>query len=483
MALNIHPALYSGGNVELDSRPHTQLYGQLMAKKQAQNEAFDEYIRNLNKSVNSAGMRNVDRPVFDKLVSDWQNFGMKNREAIRKRQGGADIEFQRKLQDILNLTAESKTEEEKKKPITEILVDPNKRELLDESSIEGLALHDQPIYVMGEDGTMQRNPNRKSFDYTSISFNPKPFDQDKYFDQFKDVTRMELPPVVSLDPTTKTQTTTTTSVYDQEAKDLIASRGVAEYMNNRSFKKTVDSLDPKEYNDFFKKNYGHDIQSPADLAAAYSLKGLQQKVVKADVSPDTFARQKEMAAINDAYARRRQAVNDAYIKGRIDYKKAANQSEGETILNKWINDSFERGKDEKDLVFVKNKWENSRRIYVPKEIKEKYAQPGKFKGEKDEPIFFITEDKKYIVPRYPGKSSVYSEPIPVDVFKGDLGKVWLTKKDAKGEMQDELDVDIETEIIGGTDAEDDVFTVEELKANGWTDKQIEEGKNKGLKVK
>ncbi len=476
MALQYDPRMYLGGAVEFDSRPHTQLYGQLMARKQAQNEAFDEYVRNLNKNVNSAGMRNVDRPVFDKLVADWQNFGIQNRDAIRKRQGGADMEFQRKLQDILNLTAESKTEEEKKKPITEILVDPNKRELLDESSIEGLELHDQPIYIMGEDGTMQRNPNRKSFDYSSISFNPKPFDQDKYFDQFKDVARIELPPV--LDPETKTMSIT--SVYDQDAKDLIASRAVVDYMNNRSFRKSVDQMNPNDYNDFFKQNYGHDIQSPADLAAAYTLKGLNQKIVKNE--PDPFARQKEMAAINDTYARRRQALNDAYVKGRIDYKRAGSQQDGETILNKWINDSFERGKDEKDLVFVKNKWENGRRIYVPKEIKEKYAQPGEFKGEKSEPIFFITDDKKFIVPRYPGKSSVYSEPIPVDVFKGDLGKVWLTKKDAKGEMQDELDVDIATEIIGAPE-EEDVFTIDELKSQGWTDKTIEEGKKRGLKVK
>lgn len=484
MALQYDPRMYLGGAVELDSRPHTQLYGQLLAKKQAQQEAFDEYIRNLNKSVNSAGLRNVDRPVFDKKMSEWQKFGIENRDNIRKRIGGADIEFANKYQDIQNLIAESKLEEEKKKPLVEILTDPTKRELLDESSIEGIASHDQPLYAKDETGSLVRNPNRRSFDYSGISFNPKPFDQDKYFDQFKDVTRMELPPVISLDPTSKTQTTTTTSVFDQEAKDLIASRGVAEYMNNRSFKKTVDSLDPKEYNDFFKQNYGHDIQTPADLAAAYSLKGLQQKVVKTDVSPDTFARQKEMAAINDAYARRRQAMNDAYIKGRIDYKKASSQQDGDTILNKWINDSFERGKDQREGVYVKNEWQPARRIYVPKEIKKKYANEIVYKDKtKDiiEPIFFLTEDKKYVIPRYPGKSSKTSEPIPIDVFKGDLGKVWLTKKDAKEEIGDDLDVDIQVQSVDEP-AEDD-YTIDELKSAGWTDKQIEEGKKKGLKVR
>lgn len=322
MALINNPNMYTGGAVEFDASPHVRLYGQLLAKKQAEKEAFDNYFRDLNKNVNSAGLRNADRRVFDKMLANWQKYGMENRDAIRRREGGADIKFMQDYQGLLNLVAESKGEEEKKKPFVEIYTDPNKRELLDESSIEGLAAHDEPIYIEDETGAIVRNPNRKSFDYSSISFNPKPFDQDKYFDQFKDVTRMELPPVVARDPATKTQTVTTTSVFDKEAKDLMASRAVAEYMNSRSFRNIIDKLDKSQYNDFFKQNYGRDIETPADLAAAYTLKGLQQKTVKSELKDDKqalsdqeFERQKQLLGMRQANAKDLIRFRQQFTKG------------------------------------------------------------------------------------------------------------------------------------------------------------------------
>lgn len=303
MALNYDPRMYSQGSVVFDSRPHAQLYGQLLAKKQAQTEAFDEYIRNLNKNVNSAGLRNADRQVFDKKLADWQNYAMQNRDAIRNRKGGADIEFQNKYQDILNLTARSKGLEDSKKPAIELLLKPEVRERLGEDFIEEISAHDQPIYKIGKDGSIQENPDFRPLDYTKLNFSPKPFEQDKYFKQFEDVKRMELPPQVVKDPKNLTQTVTTTSVFDDEAKDLIATRAVTDYMQNQSFKSVVDKLNPADYNPIFKANYGHDIQSPADLAAAYTLKGLQQKVVTSKLEDDTFARQKQMQAIRQADAK------------------------------------------------------------------------------------------------------------------------------------------------------------------------------------
>jgi len=118
MALQNDPRLFTGGGERVDTRPHVQLYAQLKQREQARNDAFDEYVRNLNKNINSAGLRNQERPVFEDKLRQWQEFGMQNKEFLRnpRKDGGrASMEFQNRYQDLNNLIAESKIEEEKKK--------------------------------------------------------------------------------------------------------------------------------------------------------------------------------------------------------------------------------------------------------------------------------------------------------------------------------------------------------------------------------
>jgi len=326
MAIHNDPRLYSAGNVVFNEQPHVALYANLMARKQARDEAFDQYIRNLNKSVNSAGVRHRDRPYFDKLLSDWQNFTMQNRDAIRNRKNGADIEMQRRYQDVMNLVNESKAAEAGKKPVVEMMLDPNKRDRLGDDVINMIDAQDQPLYYQNPEGNWDRNPDFHPIDYSKIQFQDKPFEQDKYFKQFEDIKRAEQEPIVTRNPNTMTETVTTNSVYDPEAKNIIATRATSDYMNNHAFKKTVDQLNPADYNDVFKQSYGRDIQNPADLAAAYTLKGLQSKVTTTKINPDTYERQKAMEAIR--FANQQKLVNLRHALDQGDKDKA----------NLWIDD-------------------------------------------------------------------------------------------------------------------------------------------------
>lgn len=294
--------LYSGGDVLLNQQPHIQLYANLMARKQARDDAYEEYIRNLNKGINGAGVRNQDRPAFDQKLADWQKFGIDHANEIKNTKNGADIKFMQGYQDLQNLVGESKTEEEKKKPIVEMMLDPAKRDRLNNDDvINSIHSHDQPLYVPDANGNLVRNPNRKSIDYTDVSFNPKPFEDDKYFKGLEDVKRSDLTPTVTRDRKSMTQTVTTNSAFDQDAKNTIATRAVSRYMNDPSFKDYVSKLNPDNYNDTFKQNFGRDISNPADLAAAYTLKGMQQKVTTSKLEPDVFGREQSMAALNHSY--------------------------------------------------------------------------------------------------------------------------------------------------------------------------------------
>lgn len=434
MALQFNNDLYTGGNERFDSRPHTQLYMQLMAKEQAKQEAFDEYLRNLNKGINSAGLRNVDRQVFDKKMSDWQNYGMQNRDNIRKRKGGADIEFSNKYQDILNTVAESKTEEDKKKPLVEILLDPAKRERLSEDIIPEIAAHDQPIYTVGKNGEIERNPNRRSIDYTKLSFDPKPFEQDKYFKQFEDVKRNEQPPAVVKDRKNMTQTVTTTSVFDDDAKNVIATRATTDYMQNPSFRKVINGLNKDDYNQVFKSNYGRDIQTPADLAAAYTLKGIQQKVITSKLEDDKEALRKDQ----QAFDLKKLAIQNANAKELIALRKGLDKNDA-ALQDVWIDNYIDKISEEANIPGadkISYGDAGGKKIYEPfvpidpvlsKALEKQKVQPSDLTITADgkyRPIYYkFDKDGK----RLPGKDGGYvvdtelSVPITRDQLKLSLG--------------------------------------------------------------
>ena len=65
MAIQNDPRLYSGGNVEFDSTPTVNLYGNLLAKRQAKMDALDQYDRARINNINPQGLRDVDRQGFD----------------------------------------------------------------------------------------------------------------------------------------------------------------------------------------------------------------------------------------------------------------------------------------------------------------------------------------------------------------------------------------------------------------------------------
>ena len=301
--------LYTGGDVAFDNKPHWGLYFQQLAREQAKNDAFDDYIRNLNKNVNPAGLRNQDRPVFEEKLKQWQDDGIKNRANLqnpRKDQGAASMKFQSGYQELLNFINESKQEEEKKKPLVEIITTPDKRDRLSEDVIPQVAAHDQPLYIKDETGQFVRNPNRKSFDVTSINFDPKPFEQDKFSQGLDDIKESQSSQEVKALPGFKEEVTTT-SVFSPESKENIAYRAIGQFGQDKGFKKFIKDLPQKERDDLknlYESEFKIPVTGDAQLAAAYGLKIKQQNSTKKEIRDDKFAQDKELARIrhNNAVA-------------------------------------------------------------------------------------------------------------------------------------------------------------------------------------
>jgi hypothetical protein len=172
---------------------------------------------------------------------------------------------------------------------------------------------------------------------------------------------------------------------------------------------------------------------------------------QAAIDETNFQQQKQMEAIRNANANRRLALQDSYVRGRIDYRKAAGKKDQEEVLTGLIKRTFDEGAANKVPVYVDGKSVVGRKIAVPAEIAKKYTiEEGKGADkEVKAPIKFImTEDMKYVVPVYAGESTKQREgKIPIEQYRDDLGKLYLTKKDAAAEM-DELDFGEETDDNG-----------------------------------
>jgi hypothetical protein len=305
MALQINPNIYTGGYERIDTRPHVQLYAQLKAREQARDDAFDEYMRNLNLKINPAGMRNQEREVFEEKLKNWQQKGIQNRDLIRNpRQdmGKAQMEFQADYQDLLNLAAESKTAAEGLKPFIEVATDPKKYNLLNkERAMGAVQSHDQPILIKDETGQYVRNPNFRPFSPSELEYYPEEIDYGKFWkDNFSEIKKSEVTERGEVDPKTMTRVDTTTASYLPEDINQIAEKAVGLLETSPRFRMDVSKLNPKDYNDIYKKAFGTDIQDEGDLAAAFALSNLQQRTEKKDIKDDIFGRQKAMEAIRNA---------------------------------------------------------------------------------------------------------------------------------------------------------------------------------------
>lgn len=285
--------LYTGGAERFDSTPYVNFYAQTMARRQAKDEALDEYYKNQFKSINPAGMRTQDIPMFTEKVNQWQQFYQQNRDKIKNPRldgGKAASEFQSRMQDALALTAQSKNEAKIVSDIAPLLRDPEKRSRIPDAFLQKLAIHDQPL------GT----PDRQSINLADLDFEPKPFDlksQEAWMKTAQQGLKMdERITGTTVDPKTFTQTVTTTSEFGPEAKEAILKRSAMAYQGDPTIKHFVDTelSDPQklpQLNTSFKKEYGRDIETPEDLMAAYTLGGIQQQQVKQKQEADWKARQ------------------------------------------------------------------------------------------------------------------------------------------------------------------------------------------------
>ena len=84
MAL-INPSnLYSGEAERFNSQPSVTLAANLMAKRQAREDALDKYYSGLPNTINDKGVRDIDIPVIHQKVGEMQQYYMQNKAQIQQ---------------------------------------------------------------------------------------------------------------------------------------------------------------------------------------------------------------------------------------------------------------------------------------------------------------------------------------------------------------------------------------------------------------
>lgn len=322
MALITPRDLYTGGAVTFNSSPYVNFAANLMAKKQAKDEALDQYYQNLNKSINPAGVRTQDVPGFMEKTNALQNYWQQNKDAIKNPRldgGRSQTEYNSRYQDIQGYINQSKNEELRKKPFIDILADPDKRERITDKMLYDVHLHDLPL----------TDPSRKSFDITQEDFNPKLLSPEE-FQKFNEgigkgvnVDKNEI--VTTPDPNDRFSNIVTTSArYSPEKLAAIGNEAKDAYTTNRRVSYTFEQSHPfKEWkqehepqfnklNEIHRQVYGTDITDNEDLYAASILQKKLEPVVTA-TKEDAFGR--------------REAYKSSLAEGResrlIDKRKAA----------------------------------------------------------------------------------------------------------------------------------------------------------------
>lgn len=180
MAIQNPPNMFSLGAVELDSSQSTNLYAQLAARKQAKEDAIDEYYKKLPSTLNSAGMRDNDRAGFDQAIGEWQKFWMQNKDKIRKGNTQEAFEAEQRFRTIQGKINESKEKAKTGLTIGEMRLKGEKGYIFDDDTfMKTLNDHELPIW----------DPNHKGIDLATITLPTEPYTQEKQDKLWTSVTK------------------------------------------------------------------------------------------------------------------------------------------------------------------------------------------------------------------------------------------------------------------------------------------------------
>jgi len=257
--------LYSGGQGLFDSSPYRAAYERNQRLKAAKEEALNKYFTELPNKINSAGVRDAERPVIDRKLLDIKKFGIENKDAIAKG-GAARFNYEKEIQGLSNLIDESKQLGKSDLQFGKAYWNKDMAHVFDDPEfMEKKRRNDLPI----------GDPEHQSFNFSEAP--PlRPFDVDKNKKVLNvSIKPDETKPLVTKDPSDPLyDIVTQVPVFGEQKLNALRSDALMKVDNDPSFKafinKASQSAETKALlQKTFKEVFKEDLNDDYDAAAAF----------------------------------------------------------------------------------------------------------------------------------------------------------------------------------------------------------------------
>jgi hypothetical protein len=437
--------LYTGGTVVADTSPLVQLQHQYNMKQAARDEALDDYFRNLNQSINPKGVRNQDIEGLTLKQDEWQKFYLQNKQAIKNPRidgGKALTEYQGRFNDMRNYIEKSKNAAAIAEYLAKAKLNPNLGYMFeDDEIITRIADHDKPLL----------DPTHKTVNIQELSIQPKPLDA-KELQAMQKNALLGLKPSeevgsIEVDKNTLDTITTINKKYSDQDLQTVGNRFKSLYQLDRRVRSHVDknllnAPNAEELNEVYKRTYGKNAETPADLFAAQGILNAQSEGSYQKRTPGSLEQRKFMERL-------KQQNREGLVNLRRQYKQMDKAEEG-LWLDKYIGEVMSEAERYPKQKYKYANGVEVEEVQIPvdglsaKVLSRQGVEPDAIRVTNDgriRPIFYQYYPKDHKKAGQPIKEGdnyavdmVLSQPITMEQFKLNLSKQTQTAKQRAAEM-------------------------------------------------
>jgi hypothetical protein len=258
--------------IDISSKP-TNLAIQLKQRDIAKMDALDKYFMDYEKSINPAGVRNVDADVFVKKLNNNKAFYLQNRDKIlnpTKYGYEAQSQYMSNFKDMVNLIDQSKQAAANEKVVNERIYNAVQ---------QGKSLHDGILPLLDRQRLSIVDPNYSTFDANQLQFD-KPYDEKQFnanvLGNIKFPEKETFVEEVIGGKKTGLKIPQTETYLNNNILKAIESGALNEYTTNPGTKRHFDELMQKpqvfeSVTNKYKEVYGRELKTPEDFVVGYAL--------------------------------------------------------------------------------------------------------------------------------------------------------------------------------------------------------------------
>jgi len=298
MALQNQAGMYNG-SVALNPLPYVQIAMAARNRKAAREEAIDKYYQKMPDTINDKGLRDQEVPIIEDYKKKIFEYGIKNRDALRKGDGAARLGLDQLMREATSVARLSKNAAQVDLSAGKSLMNKDNQFIL--NSDDYMAEHEKHLLPVTD-------PNHKTLDLTKFAAN-RPFNSDALIKRNADIKYSDGTPEVTDHPTDPlSQVVTTRPVLDEANKKVLYDRAANDLHNNPMFANLIkNKLDKNQLDGILKiaqEQFG--VKNPMDIsdediAAAYeySLIPVKQTVQKRIANTEAIMDKKRKEGMED----------------------------------------------------------------------------------------------------------------------------------------------------------------------------------------